>query len=946
MLTGKYLEFYNSLIKKGLAKERIFHDSLTTLAFGCDASFYRLIPKIVIRAGSKEEIKIILSLAYSMDIAVTFRAAGTSLSGQALSDSVLVIVSHGFTGYKIFEGGKKITLEPGIRGALANRYLAPLGRKIGPDPASIDAAMIGGIAANNASGMCCGADFNSYKTVADINLILSDSCELDTASASSKESFKKTHSDILRGLEELSKQICADKELKERIIRKYKIKNTTGYSLNAFVDYSDGFDILKHLIIGSEGTLGFISNITYNTVEELSFKALSLALYPSIKEACCAVQRLKELPVSATELIDRASIRSVENATGVPSYLKGLPEGACGLLIEARSEDETALQEKVTLIKKEISQFTTLRPLEFTFDKKEQAGLWKVRKETLPTVAGMRRPGTTYIIEDICFPVPSLAEAVIDLRKIFEADGYSDAVIFGHALAGNLHFMFNQDFSEESEVKKYAKFMEDITEMVVKKYDGSLKAEHGTGRNMAPFVEKEWGEKAYGLMQQVKKLLDPKGILNPGVILNEDKNAHLKNLKPCPKVGEAVDKCMECGFCERGCPTEGYTLSPRQRVAAFREIKRLEKSGEQEAVLAEMKSKYSYWGTATCATDSLCALICPVKVDNGKLTKELRQAGHSEKAERVAEKLAGHMNNVMWWLRASWNFAYAMRKLLGKRVMAVLAGLARKATFNILPAWNASYPKGGGKIAKSKLPEYQKVTSASEKPKVVYMPSCLTRTMGKTKDSREHFALTALTDKLLRKAGYEVVYPKNLKHLCCGMAFSSKGYIKAAKRLTDNLKEALLEASEGGRLPILCDMSPCLYTMKTALQESNLQLFEPAEFALKYLLPKLKIKKIDKSIAVFAVCTAKKLGVDNILINIARQCAENVIVTDTNCCGFAGDKGFFMPELNSFALRHLREQVKGASDGYSTSRTCEVGLSKNSGLEFRSILYLIDEASD
>ena len=951
MITGKYLEFYNKIVEK-IPKERMFHDALSTLAFGTDASFYRLIPKLVIRAGSTDDVKFILNVAHKMDIPVTFRAAGTSLSGQAISDSVLVIVTHGFTHHKIMAKGEKILLEPGIRGAMANKMLVRFGRKIGPDPASIDAAMIGGIAANNASGMCCGTSQNSYKTIADIDVVLSDGTELNTASPASCKSFKKTHKQLVNGLESIAKKIEDDSVLHERIERKYKIKNTTGYSLNAFVDYKDGMDILKHLIIGSEGTLAFISNITYNTVIENRFKSLALIIYPNIRDACSAVQIIKQQPVSAAEILDRAAIKSVDQAPGIPEFLKTLPDGACALLVETRGEDEVTLDANVQSISDSIKNISTLFPIEFTTDEKRQAVLWKVRKETLPTVAGMRRPGTTAIIEDICFPVPKLADAVMDLRELFDRDGYSQAVIFGHALAGNLHFMFNQAFDSQAEIDKYAKFMDDITTMVVSKYDGSLKAEHGTGRNMAPFVEKEWGEQAYSLMKQVKDLFDPKGILNPGVILNTDAQAHIKNLKPCPATSETVDKCMECGFCERTCVSEGYTLSPRQRVAGYREISRLKKEGTQPHILAEMQKRYSFWGPGTCATDSLCAIACPVHVDTGSLTKELRHESHSEKGENQAITIAKHMNNIVWWTRAGWNFAYYMRLLFGKTVFGALAWFARKVTGGLIPAWNKYYPAGGGKISRSKLPDYKHNSNANtesgpqnQKDKVVYFPSCITRTMGNSKDYRNALTITQLTEKLIKKAGYEVVYPANLRHLCCGMAFSSKGYVKAGKYLSENLKHELAIASENGKYPILCDMSPCLYTMEESFGK-ELKLYEPVEFSKKYLLPRLKIKKLNKSVAVFAVCTAKKLGVDGMLYDIAKSCARRVVEVDENCCGFAGDKGFMLPELNDRGLRDLQKQVSDCQEGYATSRTCEIGLSSHGNITFKSILYLIDEASN
>ena len=955
MITGKYKIFYeklSTLIPKG----RMLHDALSTLAFGTDASFYRLIPKLVIRAYNEQEIQFIMKTAWEMDIPVTFRAAGTSLSGQAISDSVLVIATHGFKDYQVMDGGLKIKLQPGIRGGHANRYLQHLGRKIGPDPASIDSAMIGGIAANNASGMCCGTSENSYKTIADLKLILADGTILDTADAESRSNFAKTHENILARLENISKRINSDKELKARIEKKYKIKNTTGYSLNAFVDYTDGIDILKHLIIGSEGTLAFIASVTYNTVINNKYKALALAIYPTIKDACNAVQILKGEPVSAVELIDRASIRSVENADGVPEFLKTLSDGACGLLIEANAEDDATLNGKMEKITQSICGIATEIPFTFTKDAKEQARLWKIRKECLPTIAGMRRTGTTAIIEDVCFPVPQLADATMDLRRVFHENGYDDAVIFGHALAGNLHFMFNQDFSTPHEVERYRKFMDDVANMVVSKYDGSLKAEHGTGRNMAPFVELEWGQQAYELMKEVKSIFDPKNILNPGVILNSNKNAHIENLKPCPSTNEIVDKCMECGFCEGTCVAEGLTLSPRQRVASFREMERLRKSGEAPHIAAEMQKQYKYWGDETCATDSLCAMKCPVKVDTGKLIKTIRHAGHSATAEKNAVKLATNMDKVTAGMRTGLNMVHALRMIFGKRVFGALATSARTISGGIIPLWNEYFPKGAHKMecisSTSEVSESNN-NRKSIKDKVVYFPSCITRSMGVTRSYSKELEITRLTEKLLIKAGYEIVYPKNMNKLCCGMAFSSKGYTEAGKLASDTLEKALVEASENGKYPVLCDMSPCLYTMHTNM-DGTLKLYEPAEFITKYLLPRLKITPADEKVAVFAVCSSKKMGVDNMLYDIARLCAKDVVVIESNCCGFAGDRGFTFPELNTHGLRHLKEQTNGTTDksgkpcseGYATSRTCEIGLSRNSGITFKSILYLLDKVSE
>ncbi len=935
MISGKYKEFYDKL--EGIIPvQRMHHDPLNTLAFGTDASFYRLIPKLVIKAHSEEEIVAILTTAYNMRLPVTFRAAGTSLSGQAISDSILVLATHGWKEHKILDHGLKICLQPGIRGAAANRYLAPYGRKIGPDPASIDAAMIGGIAANNASGMCCGVADNSYKTVADIRIILPDGTLLDTADEASVRSFKESHKELLSSLERISSDIRSNTELKERIIRKYKIKNTNGYSLNAFTDYSEGIDILKHLIIGSEGTLAFISSITYNTVIEHPHKALAMVVFTSIKDACTAAHILKEKKATAVELIDRTGVRSADQTPGIPEYLKTIGEESCVLLIEARGASAEELKANVESLRASISHLPTELPYTFTTDAKEQAMLWKIRKELFPTVAGLRKSGTTPIIEDICFPIEKLAEATVKLREIFERNGYADAVIFGHAMDGNLHFVFNQNFSKDEEVEKYRIFMNDITDMVVSQYDGSLKAEHGTGRNMAPFMEKEWGQEAYSLMKEVKEIFDPKGILNPGVIIDSDPKAHISNLKPIPTTREVVDKCMECGFCEGHCVSEGLTLSPRQRVAVFREMEHLKRTGEEPHRAAEMQKLFRYSGEQTCATDSLCHLNCPVKADTGKLIKEIRHETHSPKGEKRAVMLAGNMDKLTSLLRGGLKLLHGIRLIFGKKLFGALARGVRAITFKLIPLWNEHMPTGASKIKRRTFPE--------KELKVVYFPSCITRSMGTSQSYSKEKEITRMTEALLTAAGYQIIYPENMNNLCCGMLFSSKGYVEAGKKASDELKAALIKASENGKYPVLCDMSPCLYTMRTNM-EGELKLYEPAEFIDKYLLDRLKLKPVDEKVAIFAVCSAKQMEVESNLENVARRCAREVVIVDSNCCGFAGDRGFFFPELNQHGLRDLEKQSEGCSHGYATSRTCEIGLSRHSGIEFKSIIYLAAQAA-
>jgi D-lactate dehydrogenase len=935
MLTGNYHLLFQNLISS-IDSKRIFHDPLHTLAFGTDASFYRLIPKMVIKAKNEDEVSLILKECSKLNIPVTFRAAGTSLSGQAISDSVLVIAGNHWRNFRIDENGLKIKLQPGLTGAKANTLLAPYGRKIGPDPASINAAMIGGIAANNASGMCCGTAENSYKTVDSMRIIFADGSLLDTGNAESREQFRQTHPQLIHEITDMVAGVKANNELTDRIVHKFRMKNTTGYSLNALVDFDDPFEVIQHLMIGSEGTLGFIAEITYKTVVEHPFRASSLMIFPDIEKACMAVSLLKPAPVAAVELMDRAGLRSVEDQSGMPAYLKTLSPTACAILVETRATQHEQLHQQIAEILKIVQEIPSDIPVQFTDDAAECALFWKIRKGLFPSVGAIRKTGTTVIIEDVAFPVPRLAEATMDLQALFAKWNYTEAVIFGHALEGNLHFVFTQDFGTTSEIDRYAGFMADVADLVVKKYDGSLKAEHGTGRNMAPFVEMEWGREAFELMKRIKQIFDPQNLLNPGVVLNNDPEAHLKNLKPIPAASEKIDKCIECGFCEPTCVSAELTLTPRQRIVVYREMVSLAKSGHEPHIAASLSKAYEYSGNETCATDGLCATACPVKIDTGKLIKTLRteEIGNNQKTARwIADRMAGTTAVV----RKALSTVGFFHSVLGTSAMKGISGGLRTISGNRIPLWNEFMPRGAKKISTS-----QGLKSAN---KVVYFPSCINRAMGVSKEHQNEKQLSEKMLELLNKGGFEVIYPENMNSLCCGMAFSSKGYTEAGTKKSNELEAALLKASENGKYPVLCDMSPCLFTMKESMK-SGLKLYEPVEFILDFLMPNLEITPLQETITVFPVCSMKKMGLEEKLVELAEQCAVKVIVPDTNCCGFAGDRGFSFPELNEHGLRELKMQLPSeVKNGYSTSRTCEIGLSLHSGVSHQSIVYLVDRVS-
>ncbi|MBN1638247.1 MAG: FAD-binding oxidoreductase [Ignavibacteriales bacterium] len=939
MLPEKYKKLLNEL-KYYFPKERLATDSLRTLTYGTDAGFYRLIPKVVVTVENEEEAVLVIKKCNKYNVPITFRAAGTSLSGQSISDSVLMKISRDYNKYEITDDAKKIKLQAGVIAAHANDYLKPFNKKIGPDPASIDSAMISGVAANNASGMSSGTSKNIDNTFDGMKIIFANGLVLDTTDKIQGQKFIDENSEFINKIVALSYKVKSNTELTKKIRHKYSIKNTTGYNIRALVDYDDPLEIIQHLLIGSEGTLGFISEITLNTVNEPPLKATSLIYFKDIRTACEATSILRGLQVNASELMNRAALRSVENKPGMPEYLKDFDENVSALLVETSAMDNHQLSENIKTINDALNHLPKVRPIEFTTDANEYNKLWDVRKGLFPSVCSERRSGTTVIIEDVNFQIEQLADGVVDLQELFKKHNYDGTIIFGHSIEGNVHFVFSQSFNTDEDVERYKKFMEDICRLIVEKYDGSLKAEHGTGRNMAPFVVYEWGSEAYQVMKEIKEIFDPKTILNPGVIMNDDKEIYLKNLKTIPITDDLIDKCIECGFCERNCPSKDLTLTPRQRIVAWREINR---NNENSAYLKSLKKLFKYYGNQTCAVDGLCKIACPVDIDTGDLIKKIRGMENGRFANFIASFLAKRMKMLTSGLKFGLAFVRFFNKIFGDKIFGAITNGIRILSFKKIPAWNKYIPGRADKI----LPTY---LNEVNKNKVVFFPSCIARSMGLTKTETEIGSQTTVTHNLLVKAGYDIIYPDKLSALCCGMPFSSKGFFKIADYKSNELVKELLKASNYGEYPILFDTSPCAYTIIKYLDKhnnSNLKIYEPVEFIHDCLMDKLEFTKQEKTIALHVTCTSVKMGLNDKFKKVAEACATNVIIPPhINCCGFAGDRGFTFPELNASALKDLKsELLKECKEGYSNSKTCEIGLSLHSGFDYKSIVYLVNNCT-
>jgi D-lactate dehydrogenase len=924
-----------------LPKERIRTRYIDLISFASDAGFYQLIPKAVVQPIGEEEIIALFKFSHTNKIPIVFRAGGTSLSGQSITDGILVDLSQHWNRVKVENGGDEVRVQPGITGTMVNLHLKKSMRKIGPDPSSISSAMMGGILSNNSSGMCCGVKLNSYHTTKYVRFILPNGKVFTTERKEDYSRFESECRELHDELQSIQKDILKNSELNARIRSKYLTKTTVGYSLNSFIDHEHPLDIFAHLLIGGEGTLAFIAEAVMKTVPDYPYKSTALLYFKDIFAACQSIVPLTNAGAMMVELMDRASLHAVENLPGMPTVVKTLPETAAALLIEFQESTLEKLDDRTN----QFLATSTLGLLSipvFTKDPKEQDFLWKVRKGLFPAVGAVRASGTTVILEDIAFPVPRLGDAILDLQALFRKYEYTSAIIFGHAKDGNIHFVVTQSFRTETEVNRYNNFLQEVVDLVVRKYDGTLKAEHGTGRNMAPFVETEWGGDAYEIMKRIKNAVDPSRLLNPGVIINDDPNAHVKHLKALPTVEEEVDRCIECGYCEHKCPSRDITTTPRRRIVVRRALKELERIGDKSNYEL-LRLQYEYDGINTCAVDGLCATACPVDINTGDLIKRLRNENHSKFQNSVASFVASNFGLMESLVRAMLKIGFFINASLGTNAMYRLTGGLRKVFFAI-PLWSnwlSSPPR---------MSAFR--TGESREVDVLYMPSCISRIIGDS-GKRQNIAETFLG--VCKKVGIRVAIPKNISGKCCSQIFASKGFKDAYVFTGNSIVDYLWKASDSGRIPIVIDVSSCAYTLHKLApiltQENSskfkaLTILDVVDFLHDRVMPVAKVIQKKKQIAIHPVCSLEKMKTEHKFIALARFFADEVTLPKSaGCCGMAGDRGFLFPELTASATKpEAKEIIDRNFDGYySSTKTCELAMSEAVNKNYQSILYLVDD---
>ena len=915
--------------------------SIDRFAAAHDASHYLLIPDAVVTPHTAEDVARVFAASHASGRGITFRSGGTSLSGQAVSSEVLVDTRTHFRRIDVLDAGDRVRVQPGATVRQTNQRLSRHGRKLGPDPASEIACTIGGVIANNSSGMACGIEQNSYRTLESMVVVLPSGVILDTSDPEADRLLSESEPDLHAGLASLRSRLLASPDAVREVRRQFSMKNTMGYGLNALLDFETPAEILAHLVVGSEGTLAFVAEATFRTVEVLPHVSTGLLVFSSLRDAVQALPALIDEGFATIELMDARSLLVAQQAADAPAAIAAVEVlDHAALLVELHAGTQEQLADRQRSADHLLATLPLAAAPTMTTEAAARAAMWHVRKGLYTAIAGARPSGTTALLEDIVVPIDRLLVTCERLTALFDAHGYEGSVIFGHAKDGNLHFMLNERFDDPASLIRYRAFTEDLVELVLDQ-GGSLKAEHGTGRIMAPFVRRQYGDELYAMMVEIKRLFDPRGLLNAGVLLTEDPDSYLHNLKVVPRVESEVDRCVECGYCEPSCPSKDLTLTPRQRIALRRDIANAEQAGQTDLV-AELSSAYEYDGVQTCAVDGLCAIACPVDINTGDLVRRLRAETRPSAA------------NAAWGSAArAWGAATTVggaALTVAKALPSALPIAATKVGRAILgadtvPLYSGSLPGGG---PRRPAPGGDPVGSSA-----VFFAACIGSMFGP--ESGQLGATQAFL-RLAERAGVTVVIPEQSGSLCCGTPWKSKGFSDGYATMTDAVLPALLEASDGGRLPIVCDAASCTEGLETmqalaanaAGQYSALKFVDATEFAREHFLPRLSVTEPVESVAIHHTCSTTVLGANDSIDAIARFVSGDVYLPDDwGCCAYAGDRGLLHPELTASAT--AREAAEITSRDFaayaSANRTCELGMTQATGRPYVHILELLESAT-
>jgi len=892
----------------------VFEDILHRVAFSTDASIYRIVPECIVVPRSVEDIVAVVQVAATEGIPIAPRGAGSGLAGESLCAGIVLDMTH-MTRIDVHDHGETVTCEPGAVLDDVNAALAPLGRKIGPDPSSGNRATIGGSVANNATGAHSLIYGHLDEHVQSMEIVTSDAQVMTVTDQMPRESSR---------LSRLCHDLLSDHVNLIQESQPHTQRSRSGYSI-AGVCQNDSINLAR-LLTGSEGTLAIFTKITLRTVPVPKHKALVQFEFSDLNHMAQAVPLIVTQKPAACELMDKRLMDMAREA--LPQYQDLFPKDAAALLLVEHSGD-TAENVKVGIDRTIKAVGDLAQHTRKVFDANDQQRLWTSRKDAVPLL--FRQGGTEHpvaFMEDVSVEHTKLGKYVAGLETISRRHGVT-MTYFGHAGDGELHVRPFLDLHNPDHIKTMRSLADEVFALAWS-LGGTISGEHAEGLLRAAYVKKQFGEAYYSLLCHIKQLFDPKHILNPGKILNDDPDIMVKNLRRTPdllpdrltselqfdtdELAHELMLCNGCGLCRTH--NEGLRLCP-----VFRAM------GDELATPRAKATILDYWATGQlddkvtessefrklldlCINCKACQQQCPSRVDVSKLMGAARARYVKRKGLRRAELTLS--NNRLLSLAGSTiaplaNFVtsspvtgWALEKLLG---------LDRSRN---LPKFEQGSFISAGQVYLDSLPPIENPAD-----RVCYFADTYA-------NSNDHELGFAVLD-VLRANDIEVVLPNQrpapLPAICYGDTR------RARKDLEFNVSHLAPWASQGYK--VVCSEPSAALALKEDM--SHFLTGDEAESVsqatvelMNYLLSlhtQNKLKPCDvvsESFLYHSPCHLTSVGDKASLPLLTALCHCDITDLNAGCCGLSGTFG--MQKKNKDLSQAIAARLKTALDS-SPDRT-------------------------
>jgi FAD/FMN-containing dehydrogenase/Fe-S oxidoreductase len=908
-------EFERETLARTLRKHtrgEVRFDLTSRRLYSTDASIYQIEPLGVVIPKSVEDLRTVVQIAAEMEVPITARGGGTSLSGQTVGAGIVLDCSkylHSILDLNL--SARLVRVQPGVVLDQLNRELAVHGMRFGPDVSTASRATLGGMVGNNSAGARSVVYGKTSDHVRRLDVILADGSRAEFGPVTRADWDRRAESRTLEGriyggVQNIVRENAH--EIRQRF--PHILRRVSGYNLDLVEqglarDTDNGRLVLNDLIVGSEGTLAVVESMDLTIVPSPKFRGLLVGHFDSLASSMDAVATCMEFRPSAVELLDH---RLLELARGnlalkdAMTAIEGRP--AAVLMIELSSDEQADVADRSLRLQRRLAVGPGVMTVVPALEPSARSSLWTLRESAVPLLYGTRgdRKPVAFV-EDTAVSAARLPEFVTRFCEVLDRHG-TEGAFYGHASVGCLHIRPLLNLKDSADVARMRRITADISDLVLE-YGGSLSGEHGDGLARSEWNRKMFGPAIYNAFCQIKQVFDPKNLLNPGKIVNAPPMTENLRYDPDRQVAQpatffdysrqegfarSIELCNGSGVCRKltggtMCPSFRATRDEKDTTRGRANALRLALWGEQP--LKDLRSRWVYDVLDLCLMCKGCKSECPSNVDLAKLKSEFLSLYYERRLRPLGQALMAHVHRTnrlgapaapfVNWLQERRFIRWALEKVAGIDRRRSLPAMHR----NHFRRWFASHLQTeGGK-------------SAKEATKVLLLDDCFT--------TYYEPQVGQAAVRVLEQAGCRV----ELAGLtCCCRPMISKGYLRTARELIRKQVPELARRLDADT-PLLGLEPSCALTLADEWPElvptaETKQIARAVEMAEGWVAKQVRAARSPLQFSphsgrylLHGHCHQKALrGTEETADALRLIPGLELNVLDTGCCGMAGSFGF------------------------------------------------------